>query len=229
MIIMNTYIKIENIIFCENDYDKAISLLDDETYKADNRYLELKAVALFKKNLFAESANIYKYLGDNYQAGYCFLLLGDEKEALSLFNSAETSPAQNWGIFFCELFTSNITTTPTYLQIRAFLEKDLNNFLKLDLANYVQKIIDISDFLCEINSDANKYIAKAFLYNDYFDYAKEYIEQAFDTNSKDAEVYYLNALYYKSIGQQDKAKENLQDAIRLNNNYYPAKLLLESF
>ena len=99
-------------------------------------------------------------------------------------------------------------------------------YLRLNLVSYVQKIIDISDYLFEINPETNKYIAKAFLNNNYPDYAKEYIDRAFCYTTKDAELYYILAKYYKTQDRIDKVKENLKEAIRLAENYVPAKIML---
>ena len=224
---MNEYIELENLIYKEKKYDEAVEQIKSSAFCADNNYKKLLADALFCKDDFAAASRIYNETGEFYQAGYCYFLLNQIDLAIEFFIKAEESPARNWNLFFAETFRARVNVKPTYLQIRAFLERDMNLFLRLDLVAYVQQIIDISDYLFSINPETNKFIARAFLNNNYPDYAKEYLDRAFDFTTKDAELYYLLAKYYKTQGRTDKVKENLKEALRLSDNYVPAKLMLE--
>ncbi|MCR4880519.1 MAG: hypothetical protein K6A44_01010 [bacterium] len=224
---MNEYYEIEYLIYKDKEYDEAIKRIDASSHCAETRYQNLKAEAFFRKDDFGNAVKVYYELGDFYHVGYCYFLMNQVDIAIDFFNKAEDSPARNWSLFFAEIFRARVNISPTYLQVRAFLERDLNLFLRLNLVTYVQKIIDISDYLFEINPETNKYIARAFLFNHYPDYAKEYIDRAFEFTSKDAELYYLLAKYYKTQGQTDKVKDNLQKALSLSDNYVPAQLMME--
>lgn len=227
MAVNSEYIAIQKIVLEEKNYEKALNLICSSDLRDSYLYKELLGFVLFRMNDFVSSAKIYEALGDFYKFGYCNLLNGDYFSAKLIWQKTPTSPAQNWGLFFCELFSDDVSCAPTYLQVRAFLERDLGAFLRLNLEEYVQKILDISEFLFDVNPETNKIIARAFLYNDYPQYAKIYLDRALDFTDEDSELYYLLAVYNNTIGETEIAKNSLKKAIELNENYMPAKLLLE--
>ena len=220
------YYTIQFEVLKNKDYSKALELLKKSDNFFSDKFQELYADILFAQNNFAQSAAIYEKLGQFYKFGYCTLLFGDRQNAQLIWENCPKSAAQNWGIFFCQLFTDKVTVLPTYLQIRAFLERDLGAFLKLNHIEFVQKIIDISEYLADINPETNKIIARCFLYNNYPTYAKEFFKRAFDFTTEDAELYYLSGLYYIKMNDLSEAKKCLRNAIKLNENYFPAKELL---
>lgn len=227
MINNNELYAIQKLVYQDKNYDGAISLILASQYASNIKYQELLGMAYFYKLDMDNSSKIFKKLKDTYKYGYCEFLMGNIKEARKIFTFAPISPAQNWSLFFSELFFDKTTTIPSFLQIRAFLERDLNLFLKLTLTEYVQKLIDISDFLFDINPESNKLIAKSFLYNNYPQYAKEYLDRALDYTNQDAELYYLLGLYNYVIEEISDAKYSFQKALILNENYIPAKNLLK--
>ena len=224
---MNEYSVIEKLIYKNKCFDEAIDLINASKFCNTKKYRQLKADAYFKKEDFEKAAVLYSELQDFYQLAQCYLLLNQIDLAIEFFKKSEPTPAQNWGLFFAELFRGRFNNNPSYLQIRAFLERDLNLFLRLNLTSHVQKIIDISEYLFDINPETNKFIAKAFLNNGYPDYAKEYLDRAFEFTNQDAELYYLLAKYYEFSGQKDKIITNLEEALRLSENYVPALIMLE--
>jgi len=227
MINSNELYPIQKLIYQNKNYDEAISLILASPNAMNIDYQSLLAMAYFYKLDVEKSAKIFKQTNELYKYAYCQFLLKNINEARKLWSKLPISPAQNWSLFFCELFFDKTTTVPSFLQIRAFLERDLNMFLKLTLTEYVQKIIDISDFLFDINPETNKLIAKTFLYNNYPQYAKEYFDRAFDYTNQDAELYYLLGVYNYAIGEISDAKYSFQKALTLNENYIPAKNLLQ--
>ncbi len=226
MIKNSEFCNIQRLVYQERNFDEAIDLLLNSDYITTQDFQRLLAQVYFFKFDFEKAAIVFNNLKDSYNTGFCKLLQGNSNEALNIWKNTAPSPAQNWGMFFCELFTEKVTTKPSYLQVRAFLERDLNLFLKVNLPLYVQKIIDISEFLAELNPETNKIIARTFLYNDYTDYAKEYFERALDYTEEDAELYYLLGLYYQKTQDISSARISLNKAVKLNDNYIPAKNLL---
>ena len=224
---MNEYCKIEALIYADKNFKEAKRLIATSLEAGSMRYQKLLADAMFFANNFIEASKIYNLTGDFYKAGYCYFILKEIDLAIEFFYKSAPSPAQNWNLFLAEIFRARVNTTPTYLQIRAFLERDLSLFLHLDIVSYVQKSIDISEYLFSINPETNKFIARAFLNNNYPDYAKEYIDMALDFTTKDAELYYLLAKYYQTQGVSEKVKSNLEEAIRLSESFVPAKIMLE--
>lgn len=224
---MEEYSVIEKLIYFEKKYDDAVEMLNISPQRDSFDFRKLLAETLFYKQDFCSAIKIYEEINENFAVGYCYLLLNKIDLAIDFLKESPISPAQNWGLFFSELFRARVNVKPSYLQIRAFLERDLNLFLKLDLISHVQKIIDISDYLAQINPETNKYIARAFLFNDYPDYAKEYLDRAFEFTSHDAELHYLLAKYNLAVNLKDKAIENLEESLRISDTYVPAKILLD--
>lgn len=221
---------LQKLFFIEKKYDAVISKIvsiNDNLERIPRCYLDLLAASFFSKSDFVSAARIYQQLDEFYKVGYCHLLFGDIKTANLVWQKTPDSPAQNWGLFFTELFIGETKTVPSFLQIRAFLERDLAAFLKLNHVLFVQKIIDISEFLFDINPETNKIIARTFLYNNYPSYAKEYFNRAFDFTNEDAELFYLYGLYYKMIGNIPEARNAFRRACSLNSNYLIAKIKYE--
>ena len=221
------YIHLQELLYISKNYDKAKEIIVNSNRKNEAYYQELLGLIYFYQFDFAKSAEIFRNLDDKYKYAYSLLMLNQHEKCQEVLNNAPLSPAANWTLFFCEMFSPHVTHTPSYLQIRSFLERDLNLYLKIDLVEYVQKIIDISDFLFEVNPETNKLIAKTFLYNDYPQYAKEYLTRAFEYTDKDAELYYLSGIYYLGENEISDAKNSFKKTLILNENYIPAKIRLE--
>ena len=227
MTINSEYLYLQELIYSDKNYDKAKEIILNSDKSNEEEYQELLGLIYFYQFDFVKSAEIFKNISDKYKYAYSLLLLNQHEECREVLNAAPMSPAVNWTLFFCEMFSPHVTHTPTYLQIRSFLERDLNLYLKIDLDEYVQKIIDISDFLFEVNPETNKLIAKTFLYNNYPEYAKEYLTRAFEYTDKDAELYYLSGIYYLGQNEISDAKSSFKKTLILNENYIPAKIKLK--
>lgn len=223
MIQNNEFLNIQYLTYTEKKYDEAIEQIKCSPFFASEKYQHFLGQIYFLKLDLENAEKIFKKLNSFYELAYCYMLQNNFDDALKYFKISPSSPAQNWGLFFCELFTQKVTTVPSYLQIRSFLERDLALFLKLNLVELVQKTIDISEFLEQINPETNKIIARTFLYNNYPEYAKEYFIRAFDYTKNDAELYYLSGLYYKKINNLKEAQKSFKEALELNENYIPAQ------
>ena len=221
------YNLIQKKFLVDKDITQAISSLLASEYFNSPKFQELYGDILFQKGDLHSALEIFIQVKNYYKAGYCCLLSDDINSAKIFFEQAEASPAQNWELFLCQLFETEITTTPTYLQIRSFLERDFSAFLNYKLEKLIQKIIDVSEYLFEINPEVNKILAKCFLNYKYFEYSKIFLERAFDFTTEDAELYYLSAKYFLSQNEITEAKNSLNKAIYLQNNYIPAIELLE--
>lgn len=227
MTVNKDFFELQKLFFVEKKYDETIQYIVSSRFVELADFQEILANAYFMKFDFVSAATIYQRLGMLYHVGYCHLLFGDTKTARSVWDNTPVSSAQKWGMFFCELFGEKVVTVPTFLQIRAFLERDLALFLKLNHVVFVQKIIDVSEFLFDINQETNKIIARTFLYNNYPTYAKEFFNRALDFTTQDAELYYLLGLYYKGQNDLKEAKNAFRSAVFLNNNYLMAKIQYE--
>jgi len=55
------------------------------------------------------------------------------------------------------------------------------------------------------------------------DEAREWFEKAIETSQNDHEPYYYMSLYHKAVGNVDKQRANLQDALTINANHVESK------
>lgn len=221
------YNLIQKKFLVDKDITQAINSLLVSDYFNSPKFQELYGDILFQKGDLHSALEIFIQEKKYYKAGYCCLLSNDINSARIFFEQAESSPAQNWELFLCQLFDNEVTVIPSYLQLRSFLERDFSAFLKYKLEKHVQKILDISEYLSEINPEINKIIARCFLNYEYFEYSKIYLERAFEFTTQDAELYYLSAKYFLASNEILEAKTSLKKAIFLQKNYLPAIELLE--
>ena len=127
MTVNNYLLQLQKLFFVEKKYEELIQQILSSKFKDLPAFQEFLANAYFMKRDFVSAAVIYQNLGMRYNEGYCHLLFGDEKTAKCVWENTPASPAQNWGLFFCELFSSKVKTIPTFLQIRAFFEQKLHD------------------------------------------------------------------------------------------------------
>ena len=68
----------------------------------------------------------------NTEAAYCCLVLDETEKVEEFFNKAKTYDNRAcWGLFLLQMITGEIKSSPTYFQIRNFLELDLNILQKM--------------------------------------------------------------------------------------------------
>ena len=127
---MSEYLHIENLIYKEKNYEQALAVIEVSDSAQAPEFKLLKANALFYKNELEAAAKIYCEIGELYRLGYCYFLLNEIDTAVDVWKKSPNTPARNWSLFFAEIFRGRLNCSPTYLQVRAFLERDLNNFLK---------------------------------------------------------------------------------------------------
>lgn len=53
--------------------------------------------------------------------------------------------------------------------------------------------------------------------------AKEWFEKAVETSQNDHEPYYFRSLYHKAVGEVDRQRADLQDALTINSNHVESK------
>jgi len=192
-------------------------------------YTSTLALAYKENNEFKKAAEVYKEAGEKYQAGYCELLAGDEKEAESLWYGACTaSPAIYWGL--CVLDYINMRRNPrvpSYLQIRNFLEMDLCNFIIANKVRYAENIIKNEKVLSSVNLETYKLIGRALLNHGFLNMAKKYLLKSVQIVDQDAETFYHLGQYNYEIGAYEESLKTLKRCLELNSYYVPAVNLIK--
>lgn len=194
-----------------------------------NNVLLTEALSYLENNEFLKAAETFVKAGENYQAGFCYLLTGNDFETQKLwFSYCPDSPALQWGK--CMLDFINLRPrprVPSYLQIRNFLEMDIGYFIKANKFNYAENVIKNSEVLISVNLEAYKLIGRVLLSFGYYNQAKTYLKKSVDVINQDPETYYyLGMLDYLTGAYKDCIKV-LQKSLELNCYYVPASHLIE--
>ena len=172
------------------------------------------------ENYFIQNNFVLEY-------GYCRLLSGDTKTALNSFNElTDIDFRANWAAKLIQIITNSIIETPSYFQIRNFLEIDLNLLLEAGQAEFVETIINRDDLLSSINLESYKFISRVMLNNDFYEVALFYLHKAKNNFYTDPEMHFMLANCYLKIGEKQLAKESINNCLRILPEYYPAKKLL---
>ena len=187
------------------------------------------ALAYQEKKEYSKAAEIYKETGQKYQAGFCELLSGNEREAEKLWYSCcSSSAAAHWGI--CLLDFINLRHNPhvpSYLQIRNFLEMDRGNFIIANKIRYAENLIKNDKILASVNLETYKLIGRALLNYGFLNQAKKYLIKSIEIVDHDAETFYHLGQYNYAIGAYSESIKMLKKCLELNSYYVPAVGLLK--
>lgn len=169
------------------------------------------------------------YLRENnhlLEYGYTFLLEGDLDRAEQIL-SALTSTRAEWAVTIIPFLRGKHSSMPTFFQIRSFLEIDISLFLKYKQMKYVQSLLDIADFLQDINTETYKFIARVLFKHGFYGAAKTFMDKSASYYYNDVELHYLYVEFYLAHDDRENAIKALSTCLRLNPNYYPAKRTYE--
>lgn len=183
------------------DYKKAVKLLEDGNGISLRDY--------FKENNF-----LLEY-------GYTYLLDGNLDKAYEILSTL-TSPRAEWASYIIPFLQGLHGSLPTFFQIRNFLEIDIALFLKYKKTDYVQKLIDIADFMQDINSETYKFIARVLFKHGYMNASKIFMDKSANYYYKDVELHYLYVEFYLAHNDRENALKALRTCLRINPEYYPA-------
>ena len=213
-----------NLFFKEKNYTELKNILNDTQDNTEKYYLA--RVFLEEKN-YNEAAKLFKSLDLRYEYGRCKLLCGSVEEASQIWKSIEDdTPATLWGKSLLEFINLYVINIPTFFQIRAFLEVDLDAVLKAGLITYAENIANGAHLFARNNQESYKFIGRVFVNNNYHDLAELFLNKAKDICYIDPEVHFMLAKCYLKNNNVKKAKEALEVSIDKGFGYFPAKRLL---
>lgn len=112
---------------------------------------------------------------------------------------------------------------PTYFQIRNFLEIDLTMFIKSGRVDYVNILLKQAENFQGINNETYKLLGRCLLKNGYPKECKIFLDRSLKEYYNDVELHYLFAEYYLYMNDLNNAKKAVENCLRINSEYYPAK------
>lgn len=163
------------------------------------------------------------------ELGYFYLLKDDLIKAKSEFKKVmEEDIRAHWGYFLVELIQKKPSYYPTYFQLRNFFEIDMDILLNHYKGDYIQTIVNYSDYLSSINSEICKYIGRVFYNHKYYDYAEYFFNQAKTKFYKDPELHFLiSELYLEKDDIKNAIKES-EICLEVLPGYFPAENMLKN-
>lgn len=167
---------------------------------------------------------------NNYpvEAGYCYMILDNFKKAKEQFEIASKDNIRgHWGLMLLQMIDEKISMTPTYFEIRNFLEIDLDIFIKYCKGDIVQQIIKFTDFMAFYNLETYKFIGRAFWAHNYIPVAMHFLEKAKSNLFKDPELHYLLAYIYYTNKDITNCKKAINTCLNILPQYAPATMLKE--
>lgn len=211
---------------------KALEMLSDaEKYKLNEEELthlrNLLGFIHLENRDYRKAAEIYRQLGENYKAGFCELLQGNEAEAESLWEKAADCEPVRWGKCLINFIKLKKGDMPTFLQIRNHLEVDIGYFIEANKFNYVENILKYDKLFITVNLESHKLIGRVMLNYGYYNLARKYLLKSLDVIPEDAETYYFLGQYNYQIGAYRESERALEYCLEMNSGYVPARYLLE--
>lgn len=164
----------------------------------------------------------------NIEAAYCSVVLDELNEANEFFHRAKDYDNRaRWGLFLLQMINKDIKTSPTYFQVRNFLEIDLNILLLYCKGDYIESIIKYADYMAYYNPECYKFIGRVFWANGFIPAAKLFLNRAKDKFYQDPELHYLIAyIAYYEDKNIEACKKSLNTCLEILPEYAPAKTLL---
>ncbi len=188
--------------------------------------LILKAKELFDKKEYESAKDIFLKENKLYEAGLCFLLCNDIKNARACWKKdKENVFASSWGLNVLDYIQRKVKRLPSFLQIRAFYELYINLLIENNLIEYAQNLINVYYELTKSNPETLKFVARVLNAKGYDDLSLEFIKRIKDFGYIDPEAFFISAeINY----EREKYSDSLDDLKRILDflpGYYPAVTL----
>lgn len=216
--------EILNSFYVQKDY-KGLKTKLSFSDKPDE--LEILAQIYLNELNYKEAEKLFEKLEMKYEQGRCCLLSGELEKTKKLWYSVnEDTPPVLWGHHLLQFIDRYVTDIPPFFQIRSFLEVDLDALLRAKQYEYCENIINAADIMAQNNTECYKFIGRVFVWHNFIDIAKIYLEKAKNICYADPEVHFLFAKCYLANNNKTKAINSLETCLARADNYFPAKKLL---
>ena len=211
--------------FVKKNYKELKNKLIDSNTDLEQEYL---ARIYLEEQNYKEASKLYEKLNMLYEHGRCELLCGNIEKTRNIWNEIKTeNSATLWGKSLLEFINLYVINIPSFFQIRAFLEVDLDAMLKANLITYCENIVNGAHLLERNNQESYKFIGRVFINNNYYDLAYLFLQKAKDVCYVDPEVHFMLAKYYIEKKDMKQAINSLETSLEKGYGYFPAKRLLE--
>ncbi len=173
--------------------------------------------------------NFFEKNNHYVEAGYCNIVLDNLKGANLDFEKAIGENVRaHWGKVLIQMINAQISSAPTYFEVRNFLEIDLSMLITYCKGDYVEKIIRYADFMAFYNMECYKFIGRVFWAHNLMPAAMFFLDRAKEKLFKDPELHYLLAyIHYDKRKDIKEAKKELEICLDILPEYAPAVKLLE--
>ena len=189
-------------------------------------FKKIFALTYLENSEYKKAAEIYKEINEKYQAGFCELLTGNEKEAENLWHSKPATEPCLWGRCLLDFINLRKGQTPSYLQIRNHLEIDMGYFIQANKLKYAENLMKNEDVFISVNLESHKFIGKVLLNYGFFNMAKKYFLKSLNVIPSDAETLYFLGQYNYLTGAYKESQKALERCLENNYYYIPARKLL---
>lgn len=161
--------------------------------------------------------------------GYSLLLNHNPDEAYKVFDTISTYDIRaDWAKKILPILTKTTPEEePTFLQVRNFLEIDLDILLKIKKTDYATNLINSCEYFYLICRESYKFTGRALYYNDYKDLALDFYLASKDRFYNDPEIHYLLALLYLDKKNKEKGLHEIKACLNIIPEYLPAQRLLQ--
>lgn len=164
------------------------------------------------------------------EEGYCNLLSGNLNDAKNCFQQIRNQDLRgDWGYLLIQFINNYIQILPSYLQIRNFLEIDINLLIKADKPDYVENIINAADLFYEVNQESYKFIARVMMNNNFPTIAKIFLDKGVLKCYKDPELHFIYGQYHLLYNNDLLAKHEFETSLEVLPGYFPAIKKLQEF
>lgn len=188
---------------------------------------ELIGLILRERREYLQAAQVYQWIKDDYQAGYCFLLAGDLKQTRDHWFRLYQERQNHWCVALYGLVTRQLNVYPTLFQIRNHIETDITNLIAAQQHEMLENLLTYGDFLSQLNIESHKFIGRALMHCRWLERAHGYLLKGQRCLPQDPEIYYHLGQYCFAIRRYDDAQIILNQCLLISPSYYPAKRLME--
>lgn len=181
---------------------------------------------LNKENFFFFSDNCseLEITPNSIYHAYLAIINDNLDAAFDIFSKID-SPRAKWGKCLVSILKGFMTETPTYFEVRNFLEIDLDFLLKNKKIDYVEQCLGALDILSKINQETYKFVARVMLENKLYTSAIKYMDKSKQIYYNDPELHFMYAKYYTDVNKNADAYFYINECLKLLPSYYPAQQL----
>jgi tetratricopeptide (TPR) repeat protein len=188
---------------------------------------ELMGLILRQQNRFADAKLLYEAIGDDYQAGYCALLMGDIPEVQAHWTHVLMARQNHWAGALFGMVTHQLRAYPTLFQIRNHLESDIMNLLAAHQYLYLENLLNHVDFMTQLNLESPKFAGRALMHAGSLERAGEFLIKGQKALPNDPEIYFHLGQYSLQLRHHKEAQLMLKQCLMISPAYTPAKELLK--